>query len=92
MPEYIMEIVALIIAVIGVLITLSSGVLIWTFKSQIKRIDNVEGENKEIKENYLDRFEEIKELVNRHSAIMQNELSTVKTDIALIKQKIKIAA
>jgi hypothetical protein len=90
MFEQIIQIVSLIIAIIGVLITFSSGVLIWTFKNQIKRIDNIERENKEIKDNYIERFNEIKELVNKHSTIMQYELSGVKTDIALIKQKIKI--
>jgi hypothetical protein len=90
MFEQIIQIVSLIIAIIGVLITFSSGVLIWTFKNQIKRIDNIERENKEIKDNYIERFNEIKELVNKHSTIMQYELSGVKTDIAVIKQKIKI--
>lgn len=80
------EIISLATATIGVLLTFTSGILIWTFKNQIKRIDNVETENREIKDNYIERFDEIKDIMNRHNSTVQHELGAVKTDIALIKQ------
>lgn len=90
MNEDIIQFAALTLAVMGVLITLSSGILVWNFKNQIKRLDNVENENNEIKNNYLNRFDEIKTIMGKHNNIMQAELSSLKIDIALIKQKIGI--
>lgn len=90
MNEQITQIVALATASIGLLITFASGILIWTFKTQIKRIDSTEKENRDIKYNYIQRFDEIKEMMNSYNTIIQDELGAVKTDIALIKQKIGI--
>lgn len=90
MNEQIIQIIALATATIGLLITFASGILIWTFKTQIKRIDSAEKENRDIKYNYIQRFDEIKEMMNSHNTIIQDELGSVKTDIALIKQKIGI--
>jgi hypothetical protein len=90
MQEQLTQIIAVSTAAIGVLLTFASGILIWTFKNQIKRLDNVESENKEIKENYIDRFDEIKYLINEHNNTMHTELGSFKIDIALIKQKIGI--
>ncbi len=90
MQEQLTQIAAVSTAAAGVLLTLASGILIWTFKNQIKRLDSVEIENKEIKENYIERFDEIKALMNEHNNTMHTELSSFKIDIALIKQKIGI--
>lgn len=88
MNEQIMQIIGLVTATIGVLLTFTSGILIWTFKNQIKRIDLAEAETKNIKYNYLSRFDELKDIMNFHNNVLQQELGAVKTDIALIKQKL----
>lgn len=90
MNEQLTQIAALSIASVGILLTLASAILVWTFKNQIRRLDNVELENKEIKENYIDRFDEIKKIMNKHNETVHTELSSFKVDIALIKQKIGI--
>lgn len=91
MNEEILNATAISAVTLGILFTIACSVLIWTFKNQIKRIDNIEFENKEIKENYLHRFDELKSLINKHNTSMHVELSQFKVDIALIKQKIGIA-
>lgn len=88
MNEQTTQIIGLATATIGVLLTFASGILIWTFKSQIKRIESVEVENRNIKYNYLNRFDELKDIMNFHNNVLQQELGAVKTDIALIKQKL----
>jgi regulatory protein YycH of two-component signal transduction system YycFG len=90
MYEQLTEIAALLLATIGVILTFAMGILIWTFKSQIKRLDNVEEESREIKDNYIERFDEIKTLINKYNEGVHAELSSFKVDIALIKQKISI--
>jgi len=57
-----------------ILITVFLAVISWIVIREIKRIDGIENENKLIKENYLDRFENI-----------SSKLNDMHTDIALIK-------
>jgi regulatory protein YycH of two-component signal transduction system YycFG len=90
MYEQLTEIAAFLLASLGVILTFATGILIWTFKNQIKRLDNVEEESREIKDNYIERFDEIKTLINKHNDAVHAELSSFKVDIALIKQKISI--
>lgn len=49
------------------------GLIIWIAINQVKRIDKCEEENKEIKVNYLDRFDK----VNNHLADIKGNISTL---------------
>ena len=55
------------------------GLITFGAKRELNRVDEVNDKVEEIKYNYLDRFDEIKGMIG-----------DVKTDIAVIKQKLEI--
>ena len=83
------EHVELIIKVAGTFFSLLIIIISYIGKKQIDRIDDCEKKTQEIKGNYLERFEEIKESISELKIIVVHNFDKQEKDTALLAQKIQ---
>lgn len=63
---------------IPVLVLVLSGLVGLVVKTVFEKIKNVESETKEIKENYLERFEKVHEQANEHKEEILKSIADIK--------------
>lgn len=74
-----------IVVFLGFVVIASLSGFGWFIKKQVQIIDDVKKEQVEIKYNYLSRFEEIKDIINKNHLIIVQKLDSQETSIRVIE-------